>query len=641
MDIIDVLVARAITPQGQIESYAAMAQQAVAQANQAVSDINTITEQTEQNNETAIATMDLATQALADAQEAVENVQQALDNLDVSDAVADEVKKLLLSVTSVSGQNVIATNLVTTYPDNSTKTISNMIKYYTTTGDNEDGTMTQKAITAAIAAAGQGGSGGGSGSASNLGPENAGNIVVVGEDGTITAGDTTEADIIDALVKSGSYTAKNAVGLTIDYENKTFTRTQEAADYSAGTDFSAGGKYSMYKRMRCNVRDNGQITAWYGDSNYKEDGSNGQVMVYQPKFYYQRVPLKLANSTRGQAIRRESIIISDTAQAGFKLHPLFIDANGHILEYVLLPAYEGCSYSMTNNAYDLNDSSSVDFSKDKLSSIAGAKPISGNNKNLTIQNAEQLATNRGRGWHITNLAAESANQFLELVEFGTLNAQDALELGISNIPNNTTANCASLTGSTSALGNDTGAAESTINETAGATTTYNVAGRRAISYRGMENAWGNIWHMIGGLKIVGTGTSQGGTPYISNFNYNSESGYEDVGFYLPTTYDYISSFGYGNSDYDWVFLPIECSGGNSAVPVGDYIWTTARLNGTHLAASGGAWSFGDRNGAFSYSFDIDANQTTRSLNARLMYIPIYASTIYTDNYNQWLGRVTK
>jgi hypothetical protein len=39
-------------------------------------------------------------------------------------------------------------------------------------------------------------------------------------------------------------------------------------------------------RMRCNVTDDGTITAFYGDSNYADDGSNGQVMVYQPKFYY-------------------------------------------------------------------------------------------------------------------------------------------------------------------------------------------------------------------------------------------------------------------------------------------------------------------------------------------------------------------
>jgi len=31
----------------------------------------------------------------------------------------------------------------------------------------------------------------------------------------------------------------------------------------------------MYKRMRCNVADDGTITAFYGDNNYREDGSNG------------------------------------------------------------------------------------------------------------------------------------------------------------------------------------------------------------------------------------------------------------------------------------------------------------------------------------------------------------------------------
>jgi len=45
-------------------------------------------------------------------------------------------------------------------------------------------------------------------------------------------------------------------------------------------------------RKRCNVADDGTITAFYGESNYREDGSNGQVMVYQPKFYYRRVITK-------------------------------------------------------------------------------------------------------------------------------------------------------------------------------------------------------------------------------------------------------------------------------------------------------------------------------------------------------------
>ncbi|MDE7362056.1 MAG: hypothetical protein K2N38_09000 [Oscillospiraceae bacterium] len=45
-------------------------------------------------------------------------------------------------------------------------------------------------------------------------------------------------------------------------------------------------------RHRCNISD-GEVLAYYGDENFKADGSNSQVMVKQPKFYYSVVPLKL------------------------------------------------------------------------------------------------------------------------------------------------------------------------------------------------------------------------------------------------------------------------------------------------------------------------------------------------------------
>ena len=43
----------------------------------------------------------------------------------------------------------------------------------------------------------------------------------------------------------------------------------------------------VYQNMgRCNVADDGTINAYYGEAGYTEDGSNGQVMVKVPKFYY-------------------------------------------------------------------------------------------------------------------------------------------------------------------------------------------------------------------------------------------------------------------------------------------------------------------------------------------------------------------
>jgi hypothetical protein len=334
------------------------------------------------------------------------------------------------------------------------------------------------------------------------------------------------------------------------------TRTQDATSYSMGEDFD---HYKMFGgRMRCNVADDGFINAFYGEEGYTDDGSNGQVMVYQPKFYYQRIPMKTERNAVGKIIRKESLIISSVEQSGFKLHPIFIGENGEELEYVLLPAYEG---SIVHN---------------KLSSIADQKPTS----NISIDQAEQYAQNRGTGWHITNMAAESANQMLEIVEFGSMNGQTSIENGLVSIPNVNNKNCASQTGSTSELGNGTGAAASTTNITDNTTNVYDIEGRRAISYRGMENPWGNIWRMIGGINVYGNGKLEGGVPYIStSFTYNTssvENGYESVGFCLPSNHGWISAMGYGDEKYDWVFMPAECSNvANSVAPVGDNLWTNS------------------------------------------------------------------
>lgn len=59
---------------------------------------------------------------------------------------------------------------------------------------------------------------------------------------------------------------------------------------TAGADFDSVNAYCG--RRRCNLSDSGEVLAYYGDENFKADGSNGQVMVEQPKFYYRVVPLK-------------------------------------------------------------------------------------------------------------------------------------------------------------------------------------------------------------------------------------------------------------------------------------------------------------------------------------------------------------
>lgn len=640
VDIIDVMLAKAMTPQGQIDTYAARANKAVSDAAKAEESmnslINDLTEAVEQANETSTA----AEETLQQVTTALAQVDEALADLDVSTEVNTEVDKLAITLNAVSSANAIVKNLEVSYPSEKTETINNIVKYYTTTGNNSDGTMTQKAITDAINSAVENiPSGGGSGNI-NLGSENEGKIVVVNSDGLPIAGTIDEKSIIDALIKSDDYKVDGTLGLQIDYENRTATRKQDAIGLEMGVDFN---KYAMYGgRMRCNVNDNGQITAFYGDSNYKDDGSNGQVMVYQPKFYYQRTIIKSENAAQGKIIRKESLILASKPQTGFKVHPLFINENGEEVEYVLLPAYEGSVYDVSGGAYDLNESVTIDFNNDKLSSIANAKPVTGAKNELTIDAAEKLARNRGTGWHITNMAMESAIQMLEMVEFGTMNGQSALGSGISNINGSSSYNCSSITGSTATLGNNSGSAAQTVNEINGSRTTYSNNGRVAISYRGMENPWGNTWRFVGGCNIYGNGNMECGMPYIcSNFNYNPatiNTNYEGIGFYLPTLFGWISAMGYGNEKYDWVYMPIECQNGNDATPVGDNLWAVQELDGINITAAGGSWSFNTNNGPFYYGCDRNSNYYSNSFNPRLMFIPT-KNNIYNANYNGWLAKM--
>lgn len=330
--------------------------------------------------------------------------------------------------------------------------------------------------------------------------------------------------VTDIRAYLGMIETEDVLGITMDYKNKTCTRIAGAKNLTAGADFD---KFSMYgRRKRCNVSDGGTINAYYGDEGYTEDGSNGQVMVYQPKFYYLVCPLEYDRQETGYGyhLRKANYYVSETQRAGFKLHPAFYDKNGNEVDYILMSAYEGCIYDTSANAYLKNDEQVMDASKDKFSSIAGARPASGVSQNLTRPNIEQMAKNRGEGWHSFGIKTASMEQLLMIVEMGMMNLQTAIGQGVVNLPwttgSDTTSSYAGATGSTASLGNGTGRATKTTTYEGGKATDYTVDGKTSICYRGVENFWGNIWEFAYGVNIWGNGKMAGGMPYIcSDFNY--------------------------------------------------------------------------------------------------------------------------
>lgn len=424
------------------------------------------------------------------------------------------------------------------------------------------------------------------------------------------------------------YYGDDALGIQVDFANKAFTRLAGAQNLSPGADFD---KFPMFgQRKRCNVADDGTIVAYYGDAAYAEDGSMGQVMVYQPKFYYMTVPVLYEKQETGLGyhLRKANYYVSDKPLPGFRLHPAFFDGDGNEVNYILLSAYEGSVWDADGGedgggAYLLWDEQTADFTADKFCSIAGVKPASGLTQNLTRPNIEQMAQNRGAGWHSETIKAVSANQYLMMVEMGMMNLQAAIGQGVVSIAENSAYNCSSLTGSTASLGNGTGQASSTINETGGTQTAYTTSGKVAITYRGMENPWGNIWKFVYGINIWGDGNMGGGQPFIcSDFAFSESKNTENyvgAGFTIANTNGYISAMGY-SADYDWLFIASQTLG-NSNLPVGDYTYVTPSLNGYRVTQFGGGWHDGGSAGGFYWTANSVTGSRHRSIGGRLVFVP--------------------
>ena len=101
------------------------------------------------------------------------------------------------------------------------------------------------------------------------------------------------------------------VGLQWDQSKDTYARLEDASGQSRSY---FDNLYPWAGMKRCILSDSGQVVAYYGDVNYTEDGSTGQVMVRIPKFYY--FAKKIDSVYRWY--------ISPNPQLLFKVHPAFV-----------------------------------------------------------------------------------------------------------------------------------------------------------------------------------------------------------------------------------------------------------------------------------------------------------------------------
>ncbi len=488
-------------------------------------------------------------------------------------------------------------------------------------------------------------------------------------------------------------------GLSWDKVTDAYTRLGSAVGQSRAY-FDGISPWKDIKR--CNLADDGTVNAYYGDPGYVEDGSNGQIMVEIPKFWY-KLDI-VGNKYRWS--------VSPASRANYKLHPAF-SRDGVVKDHIYVSAYEACAYDVTAPAteidtitvtagasadgnvvitldgnrpisvavtngdtaeqvaaklraatyncvpyspqsfaasgsgaqcvltcsvtglkttatfsggttgvtatvakttagaggYALNDPAGRDQTAgtgDKLASVAGVKPISGWKQTLTIANARTLAHNRGAGWEQMDFLAACAVQLLHLVEYASFNSQANIGNGVVSVTDDVATNMAVYTGQTSALGNASGTATGQTHYQTG-------QAANSISYRGIENFWGNIWKLVDGINIKADRN-----PWVADHDFASDTfahPYSDSGLTLCNANGYATDIAL-DSDSDYQFLA-SAVGGSSSTKLCDYHY---QATGNRIALLGASWIDGARAGAWYWNLNNGSGFSYRNGGARLCFV---------------------
>jgi len=302
------------------------------------------------------------------------------------------------------------------------------------------------------------------------------------------------------------------------------------------------------------------------------NGDEGQVMVEIPMFYYRY-------EWNGGKPRW---FISVDPRAGFAPHPAFVRPDGSVRDNIYIGAFQG-AIAGSSIQQGTNNLTSYNLSTARLVSAAGLHPVSSGQRS----EFRQVAENNGPGWQIIDWQSNWAWQLLMMIEMEDLNSQSVIGPGRttwagSDITDDYNGNyggghyAAMLNGFSLREGNgvadvDTGA--------------RNVGGY--LTYRGIENPWGNLWMWLDGVNY------NDGRVYLNNdaATYQDDIGgapYRDTGFTQPDGNGYISKI-HNSPDG----LIVAESSGSASTYLADYYWYAT---GWRVARAGGHVNHGDRAG---------------------------------------------
>lgn len=375
------------------------------------------------------------------------------------------------------------------------------------------------------------------------------------------------------------------------------------------------------------------ITATIGDSNFKFDGSNGQVMTIVPEFYF----------TYWTDDTKEHWQISEYAIEGFTKVPGFMLGrypSAKTTDNKLMSASGMFPEVLKNITSFRNDSKAVgeDFgqmdwryfavqllylveyadynSQAKLGNGYTALRVSDNDKalvaetnvnriiistananNFKVGQAISIGTKAAWNWNVAkNRLITSITDYSEGDITGkAINFDgDPVNIAVDNVIWSTgqkSGECDVLGMKSGCIAND---------------------GKSAVIYRGLENIFGNVWQFVDGINIK---------DYVAYVCYNPENYAVDKfdGDYKAVGYVNANKEGWGktlghDANHPLVTLTTEV-GGSSSNYLSDYYYTNP---GNRIVRVGGSWVNGTKAGLWCWACDLDSSNTGYNIGSRLL-----------------------
>lgn len=434
-------------------------------------------------------------------------------------------------------------------------------------------------------------------------------------------GKALSADVVLGIEDlAGLQAALDQLGAGINYSSCIWN---QVSDTSSGDGVTNGVTRVHAAMRRCLLNDDGTVNYYLDpfNSNMKADGSpsvltgaDGQVMVEIPKCYVKAVYIQCGSSP----IVEWSV--SAEPRLGYVVHPAF-QSDGELIynqqlgmwhyvnvtkehDYIYVGAYHASVFSASANDYidglNLdNNTSRVVLANDKLASVSGKYPMVG----LTRNQFRTLAAKRGTGWQQWDFWTNSLIQILYLTEYRNLNSQAVI--GNGNTTSSYIASSSdqadsphSVAGKSNAIGNGTGNVNSTAKDTAW------------MSYRGIENFFGNCWTNCDGVNILDQVYFVANNP--ASFREDTQTGYTQLGIKAPVANGYIRSVQANTLST----LPLTSSGGGSSIAFSDNYW---QGTGWRVLYTGGNAGHGSYAGAFAWFGNLASGDRLRSIGARLVF----------------------